>query len=241
MEHAQFISLWIGTSYRNTRTMSIHTYTRPYCIMVSQRRHIPTHTNTQTHAHRHTYIRVGRAIRVLQIYRTKIVMWDGGGDGGEEWFVVSESGALGRLGELAIVKRGHLTRNKKKVILFNRVSGERGGGGPADFDKDSLDALVAIPIGENRQLGRVDFTVDLRDEREVDARDELDHRWLIRVVIAAVYLERVDTILVHRLCVFQGGLGRGECVRGKIGTGRAGARAACTTEVCVYACVSYVG
>jgi len=69
---------------------------------------------------------------------------------------VLERRALRRLWEFAITKRRHLA---------------------ADLDKDSLDAAVAAPVGEDGQLGRVDCAVILRDEGEVDAGDELDRRW----------------------------------------------------------------
>ncbi len=71
--------------------------------------------------------------------------------------------------------------------------------GPADLDKDSLDAAVAVPIGEHGQLGRIDLAVGLRDKGEVDAGDELDRRWSLWVLLAAENLERVDTVLVYGL------------------------------------------
>jgi hypothetical protein len=75
----------------------------------------------------------------------------------------------------------------------------RNGHGPADLDEDSLDAAAAAPVAEHGQLGRVNFPVGLRDEGEVDARDELDRRWSIWVTLAADNLERVDAVLVYGL------------------------------------------
>jgi hypothetical protein len=101
------------------------------------------------------------------------------------------------LWEFAVIKRRHLaTRNAKIKYCLNI---ELHGDGPADLDEDSLDATVTAPVAEHCQLGRVDFTVGLRDEGEVDARDELDRRWSIWVTLAADNLERVDAVLVYGL------------------------------------------
>jgi hypothetical protein len=35
--------------------------------------------------------------------------------------------------------------------------------------------------------------------RQVDFADKLDRRWLVGVVIAAVHLQRIDSVLVHAL------------------------------------------
>jgi len=70
---------------------------------------------------------------------------------------------------------------------------------PTDLDEDGLDAVVPVPVGEDGQLARVDFAVGLRDEGEVDARDELDRGRPVGVIVIAVYLERIDPVLVHRL------------------------------------------
>ena len=60
---------------------------------------------------------------------------------------------------------------------------------PTDLDEDGLDAVVPVPVGEDGQLARVDFAVRLRDEGEVDARDELDRGRPVGVIVIAVYLE----------------------------------------------------
>jgi hypothetical protein len=70
---------------------------------------------------------------------------------------------------------------------------------PTDLDEDGLDAAVPVPVGEDGQFGRVDFAVDLRNEGKVDARGELDRGRPVGVILIAVYLERIDPVLVHRL------------------------------------------
>ena len=70
---------------------------------------------------------------------------------------------------------------------------------PTDLDEDRLDAVVPVPVGEDGQLARFDLAVRLRDEGEVDARDELDRGRTVGVIFIAVYLERIDPVLVHRL------------------------------------------
>lgn len=59
---------------------------------------------------------------------------------------------------------------------------------PTDLDEDGFDAVVPIPVGEDGQLGGVDFAVDLGDEGQVDARDELDRGRCVGVCVAAVDL-----------------------------------------------------
>ena len=73
---------------------------------------------------------------------------------------------------------------------------------PTDLDEDGFDAAVPIPLGEDGQLARVDFAVGLRNKGKVDARDELDRERPVGVTLIAVYLERIDPVLVHRLVHF---------------------------------------
>jgi len=63
-----------------------------------------------------------------------------------------------------------------------------GGDEPTNLDEDGLDAVVSVPVGEDGQLVRVYFAVGLRDEGQIDARDELDRGRQVGVCIAAVYL-----------------------------------------------------
>jgi len=108
--------------------------------------------------------------------------------------VALESRALRRLRELAIVKRSHLSaikiKNKRKIreeIEEGMIWGDCYE--PTDLDEDGLDAVVPGPVGEDGELGRVDFTVGLRNEGQVDARDELDRGRPVGVVLVAAYLE----------------------------------------------------
>lgn len=52
---------------------------------------------------------------------------------------------------------------------------------------------------ENRDLARVDSTIDLVHEREIDSRYKFDLWRLIRVFIATDNPETVNAILVHGL------------------------------------------
>ena len=52
---------------------------------------------------------------------------------------------------------------------------------------------------EHGQLRRIDLAIYLTNKREIDARDELDCRRRIWVVLAASDLEAVDAVLVHGL------------------------------------------
>ena len=54
---------------------------------------------------------------------------------------------------------------------------------------------------EHRQLRRIDLAIYLTNKREIDARDELDCRRRIWVVLAASDLEAVDAVLMDGLSV----------------------------------------
>lgn len=56
-------------------------------------------------------------------------------------------------------------------------------------------------MGEYGQLGGIDLAINLADERQVDARDKLDARELLGVVIATGDLQAVDAVLVHSLSI----------------------------------------
>ena len=70
---------------------------------------------------------------------------------------------------------------------------------PSYLHKDGLNTMVPAPMGKDRKLGGINFAVDLTDKREIDARDELDCRRRIWVVLAASDLEAVDAVLVDGL------------------------------------------
>ena len=52
---------------------------------------------------------------------------------------------------------------------------------------------------EHGELRRIDLAIYLTDKWEIDARDELDCRWRIWVVLATSYLETVDAVLMYGL------------------------------------------
>ena len=54
---------------------------------------------------------------------------------------------------------------------------------------------------EHWELRRIDLAIYLTDKWKIDARDELDCRWRIWVVLATSYLETVDAVLMDGLSV----------------------------------------
>jgi hypothetical protein len=76
---------------------------------------------------------------------------------------------------------------------------------PSNFNQNSFNTIVIIPICQHGQLGRVDLAIDLAHKRQVDARDELDCRRSFGIFIATEDLEAVDSVLVHSLCSLREG------------------------------------
>jgi hypothetical protein len=66
--------------------------------------------------------------------------------------------------------------------------GTTGDDEPTNLDEHGLDAVVPVPVGEDGQLVGVYFAVGLRDEGQIDARDELDGGRQVGVSVGAVYL-----------------------------------------------------
>lgn len=87
-----------------------------------------------------------------------------------------EPGALGGLGEAAVVAGGH---------LFSQL------------EQHCLDAVVPAPVLEDGAAGRVDGARVLRDAVEVDFCDEFEQGRLARVRRAARERERVDAVLEY--------------------------------------------
>lgn len=74
-----------------------------------------------------------------------------------------------------------------------------GGCSPPQLNQYRLHCHISSPVGQARQLSGVYHPVLRADAREVHFTDELDGWWLVRIVIAAVHLQRVDSIFVHAL------------------------------------------
>ena len=70
---------------------------------------------------------------------------------------------------------------------------------PSNLDKDSLDAVIAIPCCKDRELRGLDVSVDLIDEREIHARHKLDNRREIGIAFSTSDLKAVDAVLMHGL------------------------------------------
>jgi hypothetical protein len=70
---------------------------------------------------------------------------------------------------------------------------------PSKLDQNRLHCVVPAPVGKARKLGWVDHAISWVHTRKVDLVDELDSRWLVGVLIAAVHLERVDPVFVNTL------------------------------------------
>ena len=175
-------------------------------------------TQHATHAqiHTHIYIQHVHAVRTIwtlkSIHRTEILLCGRGQRGsyvGKEkekenrkngmgvrprasWRSL-ESGSFGRLREFAIVERSHLSivevsRWMDEGRMKLRERERDGDDAPTNLDEDGLDAVVPVPVGEDGQLGRVYFAIGLRDEGQIDARDELDRGRKVGVCVATVYL-----------------------------------------------------
>lgn len=70
---------------------------------------------------------------------------------------------------------------------------------PPELNEHGLHGEVPLPLRQAGQLARVDLAVSRVDAGQVDLVDELDLRRLVRVLVAAVHLERVDAVLVDAL------------------------------------------
>lgn len=88
---------------------------------------------------------------------------------------------------------------------------------PSEVDQNSLHGIFPLPLSQTWQLGRIDLesyksarpriyvqyeanlSIPWVDAGQVDFADKLDRRWLVRVVIAAVHLQGIDSVLVHAL------------------------------------------
>jgi len=69
----------------------------------------------------------------------------------------------------------------------------------SDFHQQGLEALVTVPVGEDREFALVDLSVQLGDEWEVHARQKLDARGFIRVFLATGDLQTVNPVLVYSM------------------------------------------
>lgn len=52
---------------------------------------------------------------------------------------------------------------------------------------------------QNGKLGRIDHSIGLVHERQIDTRDKLHGRWAVGVRLATSDLEAVDSVLVYSL------------------------------------------
>jgi hypothetical protein len=69
-----------------------------------------------------------------------------------------------------------------------------------DFNKDSLDTIISVPMRQDWQLRPIDLAIQRIDKGQVNPRDELDSGRLIGVRVSTGYLETVNAIFVH--CLF---------------------------------------
>ena len=54
-------------------------------------------------------------------------------------------------------------------------------------------------MGQDGEFRRVNLAIYLTDKREIDARDELDSRGLVRVILSTGDSQTVDAVLVDGL------------------------------------------
>ena len=62
-----------------------------------------------------------------------------------------------------------------------------------------LDALVPVPVSQNRQIVGVHGAVRLVDERQIDSGKKADRRRPVRIILATGDLDAVNAVLVYSL------------------------------------------
>lgn len=67
----------------------------------------------------------------------------------------------------------------------------------AYLNQDGFHGEVPLPNTQGRELAKVNLASPLIDAWEIDFADESDFGWAVGVVGAAMYLERVDAILMN--------------------------------------------
>ena len=70
---------------------------------------------------------------------------------------------------------------------------------PSKLNQNRLHSVIPTPVGKTRKLGWVHYAISWVNARKVDFVDELDGWWLVRILIAAVHLQGVDSILMDTL------------------------------------------
>jgi len=81
-----------------------------------------------------------------------------------------------------------------RELLVRRVGHES-----SEFNQYSLHSHISSPVRKAGQFGRVDNTISWANARKVDFADELDSGWLVRILIAAVHLQGVNSILMDTM------------------------------------------
>lgn len=67
------------------------------------------------------------------------------------------------------------------------------------FNQDGLHCVVSGPVGQAGKFGGVDGSVSWIDTGQVNFGNELDERWLVRILITAVHLEAVDSVFMDTM------------------------------------------
>lgn len=70
---------------------------------------------------------------------------------------------------------------------------------PPKFNQHRLHCLISSPVGKAGQFGGVDHAVPWVDAGQVHFTYELDRWWLVRILVAAVHLHRVNSVFVDTL------------------------------------------
>jgi hypothetical protein len=108
---------------------------------------------------------------------------------------LSKDAALWRLRELAVVEGRHLSvyiasEQERKFIS---------GGIPSNLNQDSLDAVISVPMSKTGQFRVLDLAICLADKGQIDPRDEINDRRLLRIVFAACDPQTIYAVLMHGL------------------------------------------
>jgi hypothetical protein len=90
----------------------------------------------------------------------------------------SEIGAFSRLRQFSMLRQRHVS---------------------SKFEQYSFHGEFTLPLSKAGQLGRINLSASLVNAWNVDTRDELNRRRVVRVICAAVEVDTVYPVLVDAL------------------------------------------
>ena len=72
---------------------------------------------------------------------------------------------------------------------------------PPDFNEHGLKTVVPAPVSQDREFRGVDFAIHLANKGKVHARDELNCRRGIGVLLSTSDLQAIDAVLMDGLTI----------------------------------------